>query len=163
MVRATAQAFRQNKTLKIREEITQLAVGEAIVSVLDSEGVPTIAEKAWIIPPSAQVGPVSVMERDALKSATSMRQKYAGDLPETEQMRRFMNRMRCDRGLPEVEMQANALKEIDGASYAPTASEWAAWRSGSQAAKSRGYYLKRIAIWGGVVFVSLQFLAMMTG
>lgn len=162
MVRATAQAFRQNKALKIREEITQLAVGEAIVSVLDEDGVPTMAEKAWIIPPATQVGPISKMERDALNDRTTLRQKYAAGLPGYEQIRAFMNRMRRERGIEEIKYQPGSPSEIDGASFAPTAAEWAAWRSGGQAAKTRGYYLKRIAIWGAVVFAGIQLLGALT-
>lgn len=162
MVRATAQAFRQNKALKIREELTQLAVGEAIVSVLDNDGVPTMAEKAWIIPPAAQVGPISKLERDTLIASTTLRKKYAGDLPEHDRVRVFRNRMRAERGLAEVEYQPGPPPAIDGASYAPTAADWSTWRDGSKEARSRGYYLTRIALWGAVVFAGLQLLGALT-
>lgn len=62
-VRAAAQAFRPNKEFSTEEAIGQLAVGEALLSFLDSDGTPQIVEKALIIPPQGQVGPLTDAER----------------------------------------------------------------------------------------------------
>ncbi|MGB2629175.1 MAG: helicase HerA-like domain-containing protein [Candidatus Acidiferrum sp.] len=65
-VKAAAETFRPNPALKIDEVITQLAVGEALVSFLDENGTPAIVERAWICPPQAQIGPISPDERKQL-------------------------------------------------------------------------------------------------
>ncbi|HMD42348.1 MAG TPA: helicase HerA-like domain-containing protein [Candidatus Acidoferrum sp.] len=58
-VRAAAETFRPNPALNIQEVITQLAVGEALVSFLDDAGTPTIVERALICPPHSQIGPIT--------------------------------------------------------------------------------------------------------
>src|SRR5436853_2492388 len=55
-VRAAAQTFRTNPKLKIETALTELAVGEALVSMLDENGSPQIVERAKIVPPRSQVG-----------------------------------------------------------------------------------------------------------
>jgi len=57
-VRAAAQTFRQNPTFDTEEAITQLGVGEALVSTLDTKGSPTMVERTLIRPPSSRMGPV---------------------------------------------------------------------------------------------------------
>ncbi|HEV2988960.1 MAG TPA: helicase HerA-like domain-containing protein, partial [Candidatus Angelobacter sp.] len=65
-VRAAAETFRPNPTLKIEEVITQLAVGEALVSFLDDAGTPSIVERALICPPHSQIGPITPEQRKEL-------------------------------------------------------------------------------------------------
>lgn len=69
----------------VRAEITNLAVGEALISVLDEAGVPTKVEKVDIFPTAAQVGPISEMERSAILARTPLMQKYA-DLEDERQV-----------------------------------------------------------------------------
>ncbi len=65
-VRAAAQTFRANPALNTEEVLTQLAVGEALVSVLDADGQPTVVERALIVPPRSQIGPVDASQRRAI-------------------------------------------------------------------------------------------------
>ena len=65
-VRAAAQAFRANPAFATEEAIGQLGVGEALVSFLDAKGAPTMVERALIVPPQSQVGPVTPEERAAV-------------------------------------------------------------------------------------------------
>jgi DNA helicase HerA-like ATPase len=65
-VRAAAQTFRQNKSLDIEEAITQLAVGEALVSFLDEKGTPQVVERALIVPPCSQIGPITAEQRQRI-------------------------------------------------------------------------------------------------
>ena len=65
-VRAAAETFRANPTLDVAEVITQLAVGEALVSFLDAKGTPSIVERAWVVPPGGQIGPITAEERTAI-------------------------------------------------------------------------------------------------
>jgi hypothetical protein len=46
--------------------ITELAVGEALVSFLDEKGSPGVVERAWIMPPTSQIGPISAEQRKSL-------------------------------------------------------------------------------------------------
>jgi DNA helicase HerA-like ATPase len=65
-VKAAAQTFRQNPTFDTEKAITELGVGEALVSVLDEKGVPTMVERTLIRPPSGKLGPVDPAVRDSL-------------------------------------------------------------------------------------------------
>lgn len=62
-VRAAARAFRPNPAFNTEDVIGQLAVGEALVSFLDADGAPRIVERALIVPPQSQVGPITPEER----------------------------------------------------------------------------------------------------
>jgi uncharacterized protein len=62
-VRAAAETFRANPQLNVAEVITELKVGEALVSVLDSKGAPTPVERAFIHPPQSRLTPLSPEER----------------------------------------------------------------------------------------------------
>ncbi len=64
-VRVAAETFRPNPAFSTEDVITQLGVGEALVSVLEDKGIPSIVGRTLIRPPSAQVGPISPAERDA--------------------------------------------------------------------------------------------------
>ncbi len=65
-VRTAAQTFRPNPALDTERAITELGVGEALVSVLDAEGKPTVVERALIVPPGSRIGPIPEAERSAL-------------------------------------------------------------------------------------------------
>ena len=62
-VSAAAQTFRQNPKLKVETVITELGVGEALVSMLDEEGKPGIVDRAKIVPPRSQVGAITPEQR----------------------------------------------------------------------------------------------------
>jgi uncharacterized protein len=65
-VRAAAETFRANPKLNIEEVITQLAVGEALVSFLDDAGTPGIVQRALVCPPHSQIGPITPDQRRQL-------------------------------------------------------------------------------------------------
>ena len=65
-VRAAAETFRQNPNLNVEQAITELGVGEALVSFLDSEGRPGIVDRALILPPRSQLPPITPDERRRL-------------------------------------------------------------------------------------------------
>src|SRR5262249_50101135 len=62
-VKAAAQTFRQNSRLNAETAITQLGVGEALVSFLDQKGIPGEVERAWVLPPAGQIGPITPDQR----------------------------------------------------------------------------------------------------
>jgi DNA helicase HerA-like ATPase len=62
-VKAAAETMRDNPELDETAAITELGVGEALVSCLDEHGRPGVVERAFIVPPQAQIGPISDAER----------------------------------------------------------------------------------------------------
>ncbi|KAB0265282.1 helicase HerA-like domain-containing protein [Microvirga brassicacearum] len=75
-VRVAAQTFRQNPAFDTEKAITELGVGEALVSTLEGKGSPSMVERTLIAPPMAQVGPISDAERQAIIAASVLRGKY---------------------------------------------------------------------------------------
>jgi DNA helicase HerA-like ATPase len=65
-VRAAAETMRPNPKLDVAKTITELGVGEALVSFLDTKGRPQMVERALIVPPGSQLGPISEAERKHL-------------------------------------------------------------------------------------------------
>ena len=65
-VRVAAETFRPNPAFSTEEVITQLGIGEALVSVLEAKGIPSMVGRTLIRPPSAQVGPLLPEERRAI-------------------------------------------------------------------------------------------------
>jgi DNA helicase HerA-like ATPase len=65
-VNAAAETFRANPKLDIKTVITELGVGEALVSFLDDKGRPSVVERAFICPPQSQLGPITSDERQQL-------------------------------------------------------------------------------------------------
>ena len=66
-VKTAADTLRPNPQLDISRAITELAVGEALVSMLDAKGAPTVTERAWIVPPASRIGPITDAERAAVR------------------------------------------------------------------------------------------------
>ncbi len=66
-VKATAETMRQKPGLDIERAITELAVGEALVSLLDAKGRPGITERVYVLPPGSQIGPITPDQRRALR------------------------------------------------------------------------------------------------
>ena len=64
-VRAAAQGFRPNPNFDTREAIMDLGTGEALVSFLDEKGRPAVVERATILPPQSQMGPIDDSRRQA--------------------------------------------------------------------------------------------------
>ena len=62
-VKAAAETFRPNPALDTAQVITELGVGEALVSFLDEKGRPNMVERAFILPPASQIGPINDAER----------------------------------------------------------------------------------------------------
>ena len=65
-VKTAAETMRPNAGLDIAQAITELAVGEALVSLLDDKGRPSPTERAWMLAPGTRIGPITPDERKAL-------------------------------------------------------------------------------------------------
>ncbi len=69
-VKAAATTMRSNPGLDVEKAITELAVGEALVSFLDEKGRPSIVERAWVRPPHSRIGPALAPERASIIQAS---------------------------------------------------------------------------------------------
>ena len=65
-VKSAASTMRANPKLDVEAAITELAVGEALVSFLDAKGRPSITERVFVLPPGSQIGPITPAQRKAL-------------------------------------------------------------------------------------------------
>ncbi len=65
-VRAAAETFRSNPKVDVEKAIGELAVGEALVSLLDAKGTPGMVERAFVIPPHSQIGPITPDQRQQI-------------------------------------------------------------------------------------------------
>ncbi len=75
-LRAAADSFRSNPAFDTAEAIQALGVGEALVSVLDERGAPTMVQKTLIRPPNSRIGPISPAERAQFMAQSPVRGLY---------------------------------------------------------------------------------------
>jgi DNA helicase HerA-like ATPase len=75
-VKAAASTMRANPKLDVETAITELAVGEALVSLLDAKGRPSVTERVYVIPPGSQIGPIGPQQRQALLSGSLVAGSY---------------------------------------------------------------------------------------
>jgi hypothetical protein len=75
-VRAAAQTFRANPAFDTESAITELGVGEALISTLDAQGAPTIVERTLLRPPSSHLGPATAEQRSAAMAASPFADRY---------------------------------------------------------------------------------------
>jgi DNA helicase HerA-like ATPase len=75
-VKAAATTFRPNPPLDVESAITQLGVGEALVSLLEEKGTPAPVQRALIIPPRGQLGPITPAQRQQIVKASTVYGHY---------------------------------------------------------------------------------------
>jgi uncharacterized protein len=75
-VKTAASTMRPNPALDTASVITELGVGEALVSLLDEKGSPTPVQRAWILPPDSRIGPLSDEERKQVLAGSGLARHY---------------------------------------------------------------------------------------
>lgn len=75
-VRAAAQTFRDNPALDVETVISELAVGEALVSTLGEKGIPSMVQRTLIAPPASRMGPLTRAERSRVMADSPVSGKY---------------------------------------------------------------------------------------
>ncbi len=75
-VKAAAETFRVNPTVDVATVITELGVGEALVSFLDEKGAPKPVERSYVCPPESRIGPATEAERSATIASSHVNNKY---------------------------------------------------------------------------------------
>jgi len=75
-IKAAAETMRANPQLDTEKIITELAVGEGLISFLDEKGRPNVVERAYVLPPASRIGPISPEERRAVVAASAVNGIY---------------------------------------------------------------------------------------
>jgi DNA helicase HerA-like ATPase len=113
-VKSTAQTMRPKAGLDIEAAITELAVGEALVSFLDAKGRPCETERVFVLPPGSQLGPITPEQRQALVQGSLV----AGVYEQAQDRESAYERIK---GQAAVSGQANTANPLPG--QAPAATE----------------------------------------
>lgn len=113
-VKAAADAFRPNPDVDVKNAITDMGVGVALASVLDTDGVPTMVEQVHILPPQSHIGPIDDVIRNVMIGNMPVFSKYKSSMNDGEQQFRFQNRMREKHGMP---MKQNFHDEVVDENY----------------------------------------------
>ncbi|MCO5101405.1 MAG: DUF853 domain-containing protein [Burkholderiaceae bacterium] len=91
-VRAAAQTMRANPAFDTEKAITELGVGEALVSLLDEKGRPGVVERAFVAPPASRIGPISDEERAALVRTSNVAGIYDRTVDRESAYEKLQNR-----------------------------------------------------------------------
>ncbi|MBI3149045.1 MAG: DUF853 domain-containing protein [Betaproteobacteria bacterium] len=75
-VKTAADTLRANPAFDAAQAITELGVGEALISMLDEKGRPNVVERAFVLPPASRIGPLSEAERQAVMAQSLVRGVY---------------------------------------------------------------------------------------
>ncbi|MBK8374281.1 MAG: DUF853 family protein [Sphingomonadales bacterium] len=79
-IKAAAETFRINPDLDVATAITELKVGEALVSTLMADGAPSVVQRTLIKPPRSRVGPLDAKERAIIQSISPFQEKYDAEV-----------------------------------------------------------------------------------
>ena len=79
-VKTAADTFRTNPEFKVDEAITELAVGEALISCLDEQGTPQVVERGMVMPPYSSFSPITLDERKALMTQSIVAGAYENEV-----------------------------------------------------------------------------------
>ena len=113
-VKVAAKSFRSNPELDVVKTISELGVGEVLISMLDEKGVPTIVDRAFVVPPVSQIGPVTPQQRAELISSSLVAGQYENVI-DRESAFEILSKKAAERLGQEAEVAAveKAAKEAD--------------------------------------------------
>ncbi len=106
-VKAAAETFRPNKNFKVTEAITELGIGEALVSTLMGKGTPSIVQRTLIRPPNSRIGPATKAERQAVIDASPLAGRYDETL-DRESAYEILEKRRQKRARQQAKAEADA-------------------------------------------------------
>jgi DNA helicase HerA-like ATPase len=137
-VKSAAETFRANPKLNVETAITELGVGEALVSFLDEKGTPGIVQRALVVPPGSQIGPLTIPERMARIEGSALFGKYE-DLVDRESAYEILKK-RADEAAQQAAAQAEAAAQAKA-----QAAEAKAQAAGSDTSDVFGAFAKSAA------------------
>lgn len=109
-VRAAAQSFRENPAFDTEEAITALGTGEALMSFLDEKGIPTVVEKATVLPPQSMLGAIDTERRAAEIRADDLYGKYESPV-DNESAYEIINEKTAEETAEKEKAEAEAAAE----------------------------------------------------
>ena len=117
-VRTVANTFRANPAISTADVITELGVGEALVSTLDAQGIPTQVEQILIRPPESRIGPMSDEERAETISRSPYRGRYDQTLDRESAYEMLVKRAETQAAQEEAIEREEAAREVEEAKTA---------------------------------------------
>jgi len=119
-VKAAAETMRDNPALDEATVITELGVGEALVSFLDEKGRPGVVERAFIVPPQGQIGPITEAQRRQLVQTSLVAGVY--DRTIDRESAHEILKARAEQAAQAAAAQEQAAQQAKTAAQAPAAS-----------------------------------------
>ena len=119
-VKAAAQTFRENPDLDVEEVISELGVGEALVSTLQEKGIPSIVQRTLVRPPSSRLGAITEAERATVIAASPFAGKY--DTPVDRESAYELLAKKADDAAAEAEQQKKTAEAAKAAKSRASAS-----------------------------------------
>jgi uncharacterized protein len=116
-VKTAAETLRSNPALDTEKAITELRVGEGLVSFLEAKGAPAVVERAWILPPGSRIGPITPDERTAIVKNSVVYGHYEQTVDRESAYEKL--KARANDRQPESEGQAPASRPAPGAAPPP--------------------------------------------
>jgi hypothetical protein len=116
-VRAAAETMRDNPALDEATVITELGVGEALVSFLDHKGRPGVVERAFIVPPQGQIGPITDAQRRQLMQTSLVAGVY--DKAVDRESAHEILKARAEKAAEAATAEAAAKQQAKAAAQAP--------------------------------------------
>ena len=141
-IKAAAETFRINPKLDVEAAITELKVGEALISTLDEDGAPTVVERTLIVPPRSRLGPVSPKERAIIQSISPLDGKYDTRV-DRESAAEVLATKAADAAATAVEVEEKGREEV-AKRERKTPSMWE--KAGKSAMTAAGGSLASIAV-----------------
>ena len=121
-VKSAAQTFRINPKLDVAKVITELAVGEALVSMLDDKGMPGIVQRAFMLPPASQIGPVTTALRQQIIQSSPVYGRYEKAFDRESAYEKLTGRVDATQAQPSgAQAAAPSKKSAKAAKPEPTA------------------------------------------
>ena len=110
-IKAAAETFRINPELDVERVITELKVGEALVSTLDADGAPTVVQRTLIKPPHSRLGPVTEKERKITNAVNELDGKY-DEAVDRESAEEVLAAKAADAAAVAQEVEAKGRREV---------------------------------------------------
>jgi DNA helicase HerA-like ATPase len=142
-VKAAATTFRANPNFDTEKAITELGKGEALVSVLDLKGVPTMVQRTFIRPPAGQLGPITPTQRQSIINGSPVAGRYENAVDRESAYEKLQKKAEDNARAEQqaTEQKAAAKEQARSARSAPRERESATDRFVKNAASSIGRQL----------------------
>jgi DNA helicase HerA-like ATPase len=110
-VKAAAETMRANPKLDTEKAITELGVGEALISFLDEKGRPNIVERAYVLPPASRIGPITPDERKAVMANSPVKGTYDKAVDRESAYEKLANRAAVSAGASDASTGGGGLMD----------------------------------------------------